>query len=225
MRHVRCGCLGRRQPVGPVNTGRGSVHMGRMKNLRSELVAMLEEFEHFAYDGAPLYTATEKVREILDQTAPKVLTTVEELDSQEVSKALCLVTEDGSAVYGFYSRRDGQNEWTGMGSDEFFTSSELLADFANKGDEARFVLMAREPENLVPAGPKVLTTEDELNSEEAFSALCIMPYGGPLRTPSARTYGVNYWQEPGVEGEYSTAELLAHFANIGAEPAFTLIKG
>lgn len=125
-----------------MNAGRGSVHIGRMKNLRTELVAMLEEFEHFAYDGAPLSTATEKVREILDKTAPKVL-----------------------------------------------------------------------------------TTEAELNSEEAFTALCIMPYGGPLRTASSRHGGVNYWQEPGSEDEYSTAELLAHFAKIGAEPAFTLIKG
>jgi hypothetical protein len=195
-------------------------------SLRSELVAMLEEFEHFAYDGAPLYTATEKVREILAKTEPKVLTTVEELDSEEASKALCLVPEDGSRILGFYDRRsDGQNEWTAMGSDQFFTSSELLADFANLGDEPRFTMVTREPENLVPVGPKVLTTEEELNSEEAFLALCIMPYGGPLRTASSRTDGMNYWQEPGYEGEYSTAELLSHFAKIGAEPAFTLIKG
>ncbi|ACL42211.1 hypothetical protein Achl_4260 (plasmid) [Pseudarthrobacter chlorophenolicus A6] len=200
-----------------------SAHIARM-NLRSELVAMLEEFEHFAYDGAPLSTATEKVREILAKTEPKILTTVEELDSEEASNALCLVTEDGSAAYGFYSRRDGQNEWTAMGTDEFFTSSELLADFANLGDEARFMLVTREPENLLPVGPRVLRTEDDLNSEEAFTALCIMPYGGPLRTASSRTDGVNYWQEPGYEGEYSSAELLAHFAKIGAEPAFTLIR-
>lgn len=70
-------------------------------SLRSELVAMLEEFEHFAYDGAPLYTATEKVREILAKTEPKVLTTAEELDTVEASKSLCLVTEDGSGVFGF----------------------------------------------------------------------------------------------------------------------------
>lgn len=187
---------------------------------------MLEEFEHFAYDGAPLYTATEKVREILANTTPKVLTTVEELDSEEASKALCLVTEDGSGVYGFYSRsKDGHNEWTAMGTNHFFTSAELLADFANMGDEARFTMVAREPKNLVPSGPKVLTTLEELNSEEAFTALCIMPYGGPLRTASSRTNGVNFWQEPGYEGEYNSAELLAHFAKIGAEPAFTLIKG
>jgi hypothetical protein len=195
-------------------------------SLRSELVAMLEEFEHFAYDGAPLSTATEKVREILDKTAPKVLTSVEELDSEEASKALCLVTEDGSAAYGFYSRtRDGQNEWTAMGADQFFTSAELLADFANMGDEARFTMVVREPENLVPEGPRVLTTLEELNSEEAFTALCIMPHGGPLRTASSRHDGVNFWQEPGYEGEYSSAELLVHFMKIGAEPAFTLIKG
>lgn len=186
---------------------------------------MLEEFEHFAYDGAPLYTAIEKVREILAKTEPKVLTTAEELDALEPSKVLCLVTEGGYGLYGFYSRRDGQNEWTAMGTDHFFTSSELIADFANKMDEARFKLVARQPENFVPVGPKVLTTLEDLNSEEAFTALCIVPDGGPLRTSSSRHAGVNYWQEPGSEGEYSSAELLAHFAKIGAEPAFTLIKG
>ncbi len=111
-------------------------------SLRSELEAMLEEFEHFAYDGAPLHAATEKIREILAKTAPKVMSTVEELDS-----------------------------------------------------------------------------------DEAFEALCIVPYGGPLRSPSSRVDGVNYWQEPGSEAEYSSAELLAHFAKIGAGPAFTLIEG
>lgn len=195
-------------------------------SLRSELEAMLEEFEHFAYDGAPLSTAVEKVREILAKTEPKILTTVEELDSEDASKSLCLVPQDGSRILGFYGRTpDGQNEWTRMGTDEFFTSSELLADFANLGDEARFTMVERQPETLVPAGPKVLTTLEELNSEEAFTALCIMPDGGPLRTASSRHDGVNFWQEPGYEGEYSSGELLAHFAKIGAEPAFTLIAG
>lgn len=211
--------------LAPVRRNDHSAHMVRM-NLRSELEAMLVEFDHFAYDGAPLSTATEKVREILAKTAPKVLTTVQELDSEETSKALCLIPEDGSGILAFYSRTtDGQNEWTGMGTDNFFTSAELLAHFANLGDEARFMMVERQPENLVPVGPRVLTTEEELNSEEAFAALCIMPYGGPLRTASSRTNGVNFWQEPGFEGEYSSGELLAHFAKIGAEPRFTLIEG
>ncbi|HEX9226640.1 MAG TPA: hypothetical protein VF885_08270 [Arthrobacter sp.] len=76
----------------------------------------------------------------------------------------------------------------------------------------------------VPA-PRVLTTEDELNSEEAFASLCIMPRGGPLRTAISRSNGVNTWQEPGWNGEQTSAELLAHFAAIGAEPHFTLIEG
>lgn len=199
--------------------------MGFM-TLRTEIEALLVEFEHFAYDGAPLSTAVEKIREILDKTTPKVLTTVEELDSEEASKTLCLVTEDGSRILGFYDRKaDGQNEWTAMGTDEFFTSAELIADFANLGDAARFTMVERQPENLVPVGPKVLTTVEELNSEEAFTALCIVPYGGPLRTASSRVDGVNFWQEPGYDGEYSSADLLAHFASIGAEPAFTLIEG
>lgn len=72
---------------------------------------------------------------------------------------------------------------------------------------------------------RVLTTEAELNSEEAFESLCIMPSGGPLRTAASRSDGVNFWQEPGYDGEYTSAELLAHFASIGVEPRFTLIEG
>ena len=71
---------------------------------------------------------------------------------------------------------------------------------------------------------RVLTTEDELNSEEAFKSLCIMPWGGPLRTAISRSEGVNSWQEPGWNGEQTTNELLAHFASIGVEPRFTLIE-
>jgi hypothetical protein len=113
-------------------------------SLRSELEAMLEEFEHFAYEGAPLDVAADKVREILDRTKPKVLTTVEELDSEETSKALCLVPADRSGILGFYRRRDdGQNEWTGMGTDNYFTSAELLADCANMGDEPSFTLVEK----------------------------------------------------------------------------------
>jgi hypothetical protein len=184
---------------------------------------MLEEFEHFAYDGAPLSAATEKVREILARTEPKVLTTLEELNSEEARNALCLVSTDGGEIVSYYDRFDGQNHWARFGSDYFFSSAELLDH--GKRPAPGFVMVEAEPENLVPAGPKVLTTLEDLNSEEAFTALCIMPYGGPLRTPSGRIDGVNYWQEPGYEAEYSSGELLAHFMKIGAEPAFTLIKG
>jgi hypothetical protein len=111
-------------------------------SLRSELEAMLAEFEHFAYHGAPLDVAVDKVREILDRTKSKVLTTVEELDSEEASEALCLVPDEGG-ILGFYQRRDGQNEWTGMGTDDYFTSAELLADSANMGDEPAFTLVEK----------------------------------------------------------------------------------
>ncbi|WP_427019344.1 hypothetical protein ACQCSX_22570 (plasmid) [Pseudarthrobacter sp. P1] len=56
-------------------------------------------------------------------------------------------------------------------------------------------------------GPRVLTTWEELNSEEAFEALCIMPYGGPLRVAVSRSNAVNDWHEPGIR------------------PAFALIDG
>lgn len=72
---------------------------------------------------------------------------------------------------------------------------------------------------------RILTTEAQLNSEEAFMSLCIMPWGGPLRTALSRSDGVNSWQEPGWDGEMTSAELLAHFASIGIEPRFTLIEG
>lgn len=73
--------------------------------------------------------------------------------------------------------------------------------------------------------PRVLTTEEELNSEEAFDALCIACEGGPVRVAIGRSDGVNSWMEPGSQEEYTSAELLAHFANIFLEPRFTLITG
>jgi hypothetical protein len=190
--------------------------------LRSEIEAMLVEFEHLAYRGAPLEVAIEKLQEILAKTAPRVLTTVEELDSEEASKALCLIPGDGSGILGFYGRRDGQNEWTGMGTDNYFTSAELLAYYADNGDEPRFTLIERP--DVPKAAPWVLTTEAELNSPEAFETLCIVPSGGLPRTPASRSNGVNYWQEPGVEGEYSSAELYSKFAETGAKPAFTAVE-
>jgi hypothetical protein len=78
---------------------------------------------------------------------------------------------------------------------------------------------------LEAPAPRVLTTEEELDSEEVFYAFCIMPSGGPLRVATSRRNGVNTWQEPGWDGELTSAELLAHFASIGAEPRFTVIEG
>lgn len=111
--------------------------------LRTEIEALLVEFDHFAYRGAPLDVAVEKLREILDKTAPRVLTTVEELDSEETSKALCLVPADGSGIISFYGRDAGQNEWSGIGGDAFYTSAELLAVFANLGDTPAFTLIEK----------------------------------------------------------------------------------
>ena len=106
--------------------------------LRTEIEALLVEFDHFAYRGAPLDVAVEKLQEILARTAPKVLTTLEELDSEEASKAVCLIPASGSGILGFYDRRDGQNEWARMGDDNFYTSSELLA---NLGVEPHFTVI------------------------------------------------------------------------------------
>ncbi|MET4143848.1 hypothetical protein [Arthrobacter sp. UYCo732] len=110
--------------------------------LRTEIEALLAELDHFAYRGAPLDVAVEKLQEILVKTAPRVLTTVEELDSEEASKALGLVPDDGSGMIAFYGRTpDGRNEWAATGTTDFYTSSELLARFANLGVEPRFTVI------------------------------------------------------------------------------------
>lgn len=198
----------------------GSAHMSPM-TLRTEIEALLVEFDHFAYRGAPLDVAVEKLQEILARTAPRVLTTVEELDSEESSKARFLVSNDGPDGFVLYHRTSsGENRWVGVGSDHIYTSAELIEELAMEGEPS--FTPVHDPE--VPE-PRVLTTEEELNSEEAFEALCIMPWGGPLRVATSRSCGVNTWQEPGWDGELTSAELLAHFASIGAEPRFTVIKG
>lgn len=93
------------------------------------------------------------------------------------------------------------------------------------GTSPGFMVVEQHPENLVQVGPKVLTTVGGARLRGSFESICIVPSGGPLRTPSSSSNGVNYWQEPSVETEYSSAELLAHFAKIGAEPRFTVIEG
>jgi len=193
--------------------------------LRAEIEALLVEFDHFAYRGAPLEVAVEKLQEILAKTAPRVLTTEDELNSEEAARALCLIPSDGTGIVGCYDRDDGENQWARVGRDYYFSSAAMIEESSTAAPSYTMVERGIAPEILAPAGRRVLTTLDELNSEEAFEALCIVPEGGPLRTPASSSNGVNYWQEPGVEGEYSSAELLAHFASIGAEPAFTLYEG
>lgn len=78
-----------------------------MISLRTEIEALIVEFDHHVYRGAPLDVAMEKLREILAKTKPKVLTTLEELDSEKAKKALCLIAADGQVV-GFYDRDEGE---------------------------------------------------------------------------------------------------------------------
>jgi hypothetical protein len=153
--------------------------------------------------------------------APRTLTTLDELNSEETFDALCIVSS-GSLPRTPASRSDGITYWHKPGDDVEYSSADLLASFTETGVKPVFTKVEC---SFPPVGRRVLTTEDELNSVEAFYALCIVPYGGPLRVAITRRGDVNYWREPGYAGEYSSAELLAHFAEIGAEPAFTLIDG
>ena len=207
----------------PVSARAGSVHMVRM-TLRTEIEALLDEFDHFAYRCAPLDVAVEKLQEILARTAPRVLTTVEELDSEEAAKALCLIPNDGSGIIGLYHRTNGTNEWAGIGRDNFYSSAELLADLVLRGIEPAFTVIEGSDGSCATAvAPRVLTTLEELDSEEAFETLCIVPSGGLPRTPASRTNGINYWHKPGDCTEYSSADLLASFTETGVEPAFTTV--
>lgn len=150
----------------------------------------------------------------------QVLTTEAELNSGEVFDALCIVPPGGLPRTPS-SRSDGVNYWQKPGDSREYSSADLLASFTEAGAKPVFT---RVDCSFPPVGRRVLTTEDELNSAEAFYALCLVPYGGPLRVAIRRRDDINYWREPGYPGEYSSAELLAHFASIGAEPAFTLVE-
>lgn len=198
----------------------------RSMTLRTEIEALLEEFEHFAYEGAPLDVAVDKLQEILAKTAPRVLTTVEELDSEEAAKALCLIPNDGSRFLSLYWRRDGKNDWVGPASDHFHSSAEVLADFALMGVDPEFVVV-NSPDDVTTAAPRILTTAEELDSEEASKALCLVPnydlFG--IVVPYGRTgNGSNMWVRPGNELFYTTSELIGELAVFGAEPAFTLVE-
>lgn len=169
-----------------------------------------------------LDVAVEKLREILDRTVPRTLSTVEELNSEEAHKVLCLLSPDGSRIVTPYTRCDGENTWTPAGTDHFFSSEELLADIID-GHKPGFVVIDGPDLPDTTTQQRVLTTVEELDSEDAFEALCIVPTCGPLRVAVSRSHGVSTWAAPGSEVEYTSAELLAHFANMGDEPAFTLI--
>lgn len=201
----------------------GSAHMSPM-TLRTEIEALLVEFDHFAYRGAPLDVAVEKLRETLDKTAPRVLTTVEELDSEVARKALCLISPDGTGIVTPYDRCNGKNTWTGPGSDYFFSSEELLADVID-GYKPNFIVV-NGPDIEAPSkpAPRVLTTVEELDSEEASRALCIVPSDGLPFSPYSRVNGGNLWAEFGTGFVPTSARLLADYAERGIEPAFTLIE-
>jgi hypothetical protein len=192
--------------------------------LRSEIEALLEEFEHFAYRGAPLDVAVEKLQEILARTAPRVLTTVAELDSEEASKARFLVSNDGPDGFVLYHRTSsGENRWVGVGTDHIYTSAELINELGMEGEPSFTPVHDISSE---VAAPRVLTTVEELDSEEAARAACLIPADGSGilgfydRTPD----GQNEWAGIGSDNVYTSAELLADCANKGDEPRFTLIE-
>lgn len=154
--------------------------------------------------------------------APRTLTTLDELNSEGVFNALCIVPSGRRLPRTPSSRTNGITYWQKPGDCREYSSDELLASATEAGDEPAFTMVGC---TFPPVGRRVLVTEEELNSAEAFHALCIVPYGGPLRVAMRRNNGVNYWREPGWDGEQSSADLLAHFASIGAEPSFTVIEG
>jgi hypothetical protein len=192
--------------------------------LRTEIEALLEEFEHFAYRGAPLDVAIDKLQEILAKTAPRVLTTVEELDSEEASKALCLIPDTGIGIFGLYWRNsNGTNSWAIPGRDEWYSSAELIAEFSPNRPPA-FTMVAA-PEDVPAAPRRVLTTVEELDSEEAASAVGLIRADGTgILGFYGRRDGQNEWAGVGSDSFFTSSELLADCANKGDEPAFTLIE-
>lgn len=193
--------------------------------LRSEIEALLVDFDHFAYQGAPLDVAVERLQEILARTAPRVLTTVEELDSVEASKAVCLIPDSGIGIFGLYWRNsNGTNDWAIPGRDEFYSSAELIAEFSPRRTPA-FTMVAA-PDDVPAAPRRILTTVEELNSEETSKSLCLVPDDGSgiLGFYGRTRDGQNEWTPMGNDASYTSVELLARFANLGVEARFTLIE-
>jgi hypothetical protein len=111
--------------------------------LRSEIEALLVEFDHFAYRGAPLDVAVEKLQEILARTAPRVLTTMEELDSEEAAAALCLYPVDDTGIVALSERKDGKNEWSSIGTDLTCSSDMLISWMVERCTEPAFTLIEK----------------------------------------------------------------------------------
>jgi hypothetical protein len=200
-----------------------SAHMSSM-TLRTEIEALLVEFEHFAYRGAPLDVAVEKLREILARTETRILTTLEELNSEEARTALCLIAPDGTGIVTVYDRCNGKNTWAGPGSDYFFSSEHLLAGVV-EGYKPNFIVVdGPDVEAPAKAAPRVLTTVEELDSEETFKSLCLVPDDGHPVSPYSREDGVNSWAEFGTGYFKTSARVLAECTKEGIEPRFTLIE-
>lgn len=128
--------------LAPVSAVNSSATMKGM-SLRREIETYAAELDGRVWP--PSNKVADRLRSILAASAPRVLTTLEELDSQEAARALCLVPADGSGIVALYQRENGVNTWAGIGSEYFCSSAQLLEDFA--GTEPRFTVVP-EPDPL-----------------------------------------------------------------------------
>lgn len=97
--------------------------------LREQIEQIVAEFDEDLFlAGAPISTAVDMLRNALAKEAPRVLTTVEELDSEEAAKVLGLMTPDNTEMFVYWDRADGRNTWVRPGVAGACSSEDLLAD-------------------------------------------------------------------------------------------------
>jgi hypothetical protein len=97
--------------------------------LRQRIEKIVTELdEDFFLAGAPISTVASMLRAALAQDAPRVFTTVEELDSEEAAKVLGLMAPDNTGLVVHWYRVRDRNMWVRPGVAGVCSSDDLLAD-------------------------------------------------------------------------------------------------
>lgn len=117
----------------------------RVMTLRQDIEQIVAELdENPSLKAAPIAAVGTMLRRALAKDTPAVLTTLEDLDSEEAAKALGLLTPDNTGMVVHWDRVNGKNIWARPGVGRVYTSAELLED-TDETYAGGFVVVPRPP--------------------------------------------------------------------------------